>query len=228
MSVPVHAEQGYRITSPCTVERCLFQEVKAVVREAYRRLGKRVTFTPLPVRRELQSVSMGQRDATLARVSLPSSERENLEQVPFPLLRAVIGPVSADPAIRVEELEDLARFRVGCLRGGVIAALLCERAGVVPDQINGIANAVRMLQEDRIEVYVEDLVLASVVAEDLGIGIHIGEPLYWGYFYHWVNKKHAALAPELARVFREMLADGTTERLLGKYAAMRPEAHWGD
>ena len=226
--VSASAEEVYRIGSPCTAKGCVFSEVEALVREAYRRIGKRVAFTPLPVRRELQSARGGQTDASLIRVSVASSECADLVKVPFPVLRTEVSPITTNPGIRIEELEDLAHYKIGGLRGSVVVALLCERAGVLPDRINGLECGIRMLRAGRIDVFLEDRVMAAVAADKIDTRVSVGKSLYSGYFYHWVNKRHAALAPELARAFREMLADGTTKRLLGRYVDMLPSTEWDD
>lgn len=226
LTVPGGAEPEYRIGMPCEVRNCDVSPVGRVVEEAYRRIGVRVRFEVLPALRELDYANSGFLDGCLARTPGVAGAYPNLVQVPFPLLRDTIVACSVRDGIDVPDIEALQRYRVGILHGAHEVRLLCERAGVVPDYYNKLGNGLRMLREGRIDVMLEQRVPLENVAREAGVSVRFSVPLYLGYRYHWLNRRSAGIADDLARVLREMTEDGTTRRLLGSYAGMAvaPEA----
>ena len=214
------AGQELRIGRPCFLSRCDFFEVEEVLKEAYRRIGKEVSFVSLPPLRELDLADTGEIDGCLARLSSVTRPYENLTRVDYPILRYVVVACFVREDVVVNELEDLQRYRVGILGDLVVPELLCQRAGVVPMAYTKLASGLRMLEEGRIDLILEEKTLARIGAEALGMALRYSEPLYLGYAYHWLNDKHFTVAEELAGVLRQMAAEGTTRRLLGRYSGM--------
>lgn len=223
VSVPAAAHQEHVIGRPCLSDDCSFPEIESVLREAYRRVGRGISFKSLPVQRELEFANQGKTDGSLARSELITVGYPKLVKAPFPLLRIAVSPVTTNPNIRVQAVDDLKAYRVGQLRGSVAASYICDKAGVESYEFNRLSSGIKMLQEGRIDVLLEDRVLATVVAGAMDAKVFVANPLYTGHYFHWVHRKHQVLAPKLAKALKDMLADGTTEKLLGRYVEMLPD-----
>ena len=223
LPAPGQAEQEYRIGMPCVTTECQLPPLGLVVGEAYRRLGRKAIFQPLPSLRELEYANVGITDGCLVRTPSVAKDYPELVQVPFPLLRNRIVACSVRDDVEVPNQEALRQYRVGILRGSILVGLICKRVGLEPVVYNQVGNGLKMLQEGRIDMVLEEQILARIAAENLAMTLRYSQPLHHGYYYHWLHRRHAPLARELAATLREMSKDGTTRRLLGRFAEAMPD-----
>lgn len=221
---PAMAGQRYVVGMPCVDSpNCTAPEMEAVLREAYRRAGAEVAFAYLPRKRDLIEADSGIIDASHARIKSVLDKYTNLITVPTPLVADDLMAFTAKPGLRVTGVEDLKGLSVGIVRGEISAKELCEENGVTAYPVNSTRQAFIMLSKARLDAVLTTSVLGTLAAEGRGMKVYPSPSLHRNEYYHMLNRKHADFASRLAAVFKEMLKDGTTVRLLGKYAKMAPE-----
>lgn len=219
------AGQEYVIGIACINQQdCSLPELENIVQEAYDRIGRTADFRYLPFLRSLDEANTGILDGCAARTRIAAKGYSNLIQVPFPLLKHSHSAVTTKPGIKVKSLEDLEGYAVGIQRGNIAAIDLAEQAGHQVYLFNSLVGAFNMIEAGRLDMIVMDATVAEVMVQTVGLETYfISEPLAGVYTYHTLNKEHEELAPKLAFVFKEMLEDGTTKRLLGRFQALLPE-----
>lgn len=220
MSSPLFAGNSLRVSSPDLLAGAKGEEMRSLVREAYRRLGVDVTFVDLPTLRELEWTDLGEVDACLARTASVAKGYPNLVRVGFPLFHhsLVACGLARGPDIRGPA--DLRNLRVGASRGSLAALGYLLRLGLQPVVFNDFDAAFRALEEGRIDTAIGMRLLLQQATQAQAIPVRYSRPLADWNFYHWVNRGHADLAPRLAEVLRAMYEEGATARLLGEYAWM--------
>ena len=220
---PASAGETLTIGKPCLNQQCSFPQLEEFFRQAYARLGKEVRFRSLPAIREIDSADSGETDGCLLRTELVGRRYPGLVMVPYPLLHSTMVACAVRDDVKVHTAADLVGYRVGISRGGVAPHLICQEVGVVPTLLNNLSSGLKMLGEGRLDVILEEEVLLRHAAGEANVTLHCSEPLLHGYFYHWLNRKHADLAPALAEAFRAMAADGSMRKILSDYQAQMPD-----
>lgn len=222
--VTLAQEPHYVIGTPCLdVELCESPEVEALFREAYRRINATVEFTYLPLLRDLIEANSGLIDGSLVRSKTVISEYKNLLFVETPISTNTLVAFTIAPHHPVKKWDDLRGLRVGVIRGVVLSLNLCEKHGIAPYVVNSIPQAFAMLGAGRLDALVYNLHIGTVVAKSQGLDVYVSKVRHVDMFHHALNSKHADIVPKLSQVFREMLEDGTSEKLLGKWAVALPD-----
>ncbi|WP_319582279.1 transporter substrate-binding domain-containing protein [uncultured Pseudodesulfovibrio sp.] len=203
------------IGMPFLNDSCRFPVVEAFFREAYSRVGMEADFLSLPSRLELEFADSGRTDASLLRTELVASEHRELVKVPYPLLLVDFVVCTLRKDIRISRVAELARYRVGVSRGDLTASMLCGKAGVTPVQVNSLKSGVRMMEEGRLDVILEERNTVELVKAQLGKPLFLSAPLHQARLYHWLNKRNAYLAGPLAEAFKAVIAEGKGGQVFG-------------
>ena len=179
---------------------------KWFVTQAYRRLGVDATFEVLPAQRSLLLADTGGYDAELIRVPVIEAMYPNLIRVPTPIMETsflVIG--SADAQLPVESWADMADKQFAYPLGIKVIHAQAEKIGS-GYPVSSIGNMWGMLEAGRVDYLV--LPAREVEADEVqSAGFRIQTaPLEVIQLFHYLNKKHAALVPELDAQFKELLA----------------------
>lgn len=188
--------------------------------EAFKRLGIPFRMEHYTLARGAALVEQGLADAELSRVHDYGADKPYLVRVDESIVDLGFSLHAANPAIRLERLEDL---RSGNLvveyRRGL---LLCEstlkplvpaaRLSDVPTREQGLKKllAGRTDLYCEIDVYVQQELRSAEFkgAADVRKVISLGKSLPT---YPFLNRKHAELAPRLAAVLKQMKAEGLME-----------------
>ncbi len=223
--VPVSfAGQRLKVGISCyNTDDCSPSEFKAVLAEMYARSGIEVEFIVFPTSRAVQEVSCQGIDACMSRYPLTAEQYSGIIPVPFPLSEFSCVAATTKKGIVVTSWDDLRNYRIGLMRGVLIDEYLAKKHAVRYTLVNSYNNGLAMLQEGRVDVFVGIPELMKEVIRPNGVTLYFSEPIFRGYSYHYLSEKHRALAPRLARSLKEMLEDGTTRRLLGKYQTFTPK-----
>lgn len=190
-----------------------------VLREAYRRLGRKLVVHQLPGERSLVYANEGRMDGELYRKLGLDRDYPNLLIVPVPLLTFELVIFSRGTSFVVHGWESLRPYTLGFVRGNKIAQENTQGMKVEP--VPTMQQAFEKLVMGR-----TDLVLGhrasgmAVVRSQQLEGIMVLEPPLASFpVYHYLNKKHAALVPELTRVLKQMQADKTIDRIQRSFNA---------
>jgi len=184
-----------------------------VLREAYRRLGRTLVVHQLPGERSLVYANEGKMDGELYRKLGLDRDYPNLVIVPVPLLTFELVIFTRGTSFVVNGWDSLRPYTMGFVRGNKIAQE--NTKGMKVEQVPTMHQAFEKLMMGR-----TDLVLGhrasgmAVVRSQKLEGITVLEPPLASFpVYHYVNRKHEALVPELTRVLKQMQADRTIERI---------------
>jgi polar amino acid transport system substrate-binding protein len=184
-----------------------------VLREAYRRLGRTLVVHQLPGERSLVYANEGKMDGELYRKLGLDRDYPNLAIVPVPLLTFELVIFTRGTSFVVNGWDSLRPYTMGFVRGNKIAQE--NTKGMKVEQVPTMHQAFEKLMMGR-----TDLVLGhrasgmAVVRSQKLEGITVLEPPLASFpVYHYVNRKHEALVPELTRVLKQMQADRTIERI---------------
>ncbi|MBO6826754.1 MAG: transporter substrate-binding domain-containing protein [Sneathiella sp.] len=198
------------------LENCQRPEMEDFFREAYTRAGHKVEFRYAPMLRNYQLVQQGQQDAGFVRTLEALEQSTSLVPVPYPLFHIRYYAMYLRDGITVKTLDDLKNYNTGVPRGHLALMKLAREKGIKLNEVKDLANAFRMMKENRLDLVFMNRTLADEIVTklDLEDTLKISEPVHEVVTYHFVHKRHRTLAPKLARIFQEMHDDGTSQRLL--------------
>lgn len=186
-------------------------------KELSKRTGIDFVLQYLPAERALINANSGLDDGDAARVSGKqiTALYPNLIQVPGPLLKYNMAAFTRKADLTVAGPDSLKPYSVGIIRGWKIL----ERGIVGTRSFVAVENDEQLfslLDKDRVDVVVVDSTIGLRVVKTMGLkNIRLLQPpLYQGYWYPFLNKKHAALVPRIAAALIEMERDGTSQGIL--------------
>ena len=184
-----------------------------VLKEAYRRLGIDIVADPLPAERSLQAADGGLTDGDAVRMEGLEAAYPNLVRVPEQVVTAEMKAFTAGLTFPVEGWDSLKPFVVGYIHGRKIDEL--GTVGMRRVAASNTGNAVRLLREGRCDVAVLSS-MAWITIDELNAGpLRELEPAVDVVpLYHYVNRRHAALAPLLAGELRRMRQEGAIDAIL--------------
>lgn len=199
-----------------------FEFARRLYEKAFDRLGFRAEIVTLPGERALIASNSGQLDGEAGRLDGfdPEGRFPNLIRVPESLRSVDLVAYAVDPNLTLAGWPDLARgtFSVVYIRGTrIIRNRLAARiAPYRRIEVNDSVQACRILLSGRARVLVAlrpkpDTLLDTLLKtyEFRASGIHRVGDLETLEVHPYLHRRHVALVPELARVLREMKADGS-------------------
>lgn len=199
------------------LESCQRPEMEDFFKEAYARAGHEVEFSYAPMLRNYQLVQQGKHDAGFVRTLGALEQSPSLVPVPYPLFHIRYYAMYLRDGIAVKTLDDLKNYNTGVPRGHLALMKLARQKGIKLNEFKDLANAFRMMKENRLDLVFMNRTLAEEIVTKLELEnkLKISEPVHEVVTYHFVHKRHRTLAPKLARIFQEMHEDGTSQKLLG-------------
>ena len=195
------------------------QWVRRIYSEAFRRLGVPVALPAIPLQRMTEMLDRGEIDGDVGRVQAHGLAHPELVRVEEPMYDVLFGLYTLNPAIELKQVDDLAAkpWSATYVRGVAI----CERLlkSLPPGNVTAIATdeqGMEMLAMKRVDFYCSANHTMSDVSSRERYR-HLPPPrlaLSMGTvpLYPYLHRRHAALAPRLAAVLREMRAEGQIER----------------
>ncbi|MDT8445807.1 MAG: transporter substrate-binding domain-containing protein [bacterium] len=188
--------------------------IDLIVKEAFKRIGREVTYQILPGQRSLLNAVQGIDDGDLFRVKGIEDYFPNIVRVPEKLLDFEFVAFTNVPEINPQGFEEINVYSVGMVNGWKIL----ERATETAQErilVESSLQLMNLLRKGRIEIALYERYEGLAVVHQLRPNdIRVIEPpliVKEGFFY--LNKKHQALVLPLARALREMKADGSFQQL---------------
>ena len=184
-----------------------------IVREAYRRLGIAMTLHQLPGERTLLQANDGKMDGELYRKLGMEREYPNLVIIPVPLQTYEIVIFSRGTSFVVTGWESLRPYTLGFVRG--IKIVQENTHGMKVEAVATLPQAFEKLMMGRTDLVLCNRLSGMAVVRAMNVeGISVLEPALASFpVYHYLNRKHQALVPELTRVLKQMQEDRTIERI---------------
>jgi polar amino acid transport system substrate-binding protein len=181
--------------------------------EAYRHLGIDVTFTSVPSARSLEMANEGDSDADAGRTAEVGARFDNLVRVPSTIIELDYRAITRDQKLVVTGWDSLKGHRICSLLGDKL--IESRTAGLDREMMRSLPSALKMLQAGRCDVLIASQFDWSEF-DSIAPGKYCESdtPLVSVPIYHFVNRRHADLVPELTRILDSMHKDGTNERFL--------------
>jgi polar amino acid transport system substrate-binding protein len=191
-----------------------------IIKEAFRRVGLTPKIAHLPSERALVNANEGIDDGNFARIAGLDKLYPNLVIVPENICKFDFVVFTRDPSIRVVDWDDLKLYNVGIITGWKI---LEERVKQVRSltRVKDTKALFQMLVSGRVDLIISDNLQGRYLIESQQLaGITALEPfLATENMYLYLNRRHAALAPLLAKALREMKRDGSFQALMNSSGA---------
>jgi len=194
------------LVTPVNTVDTVISEV--IVREAYRRLGISVTIKKYPGERALRLADAGKVDGEVQRIDGIAKNYPNLIQIK-PAINFIAGTVFTKAVkFQVEGWQSLRPYRIGYVRGIKFAERNTEGMNALPAK--DYSNLIRMLDKGRVDIAVSPSVNGWYQIRKMGAeGISdLSPPIMKFDLFHYLHKKHAALAPRISEVFMQMKKSG--------------------
>ncbi|WP_158946686.1 substrate-binding periplasmic protein [Pseudodesulfovibrio cashew] len=203
-------------------------ECEALIEEAYRRAGMAVRFIYIPMLRDFAETSAQVLDASAGRTDVAAQGNDNIVLSATPLLKTSLVAYTVRSRPGIKTWRDLRQGKVGYLRGDMTTRNLARENKLRTTAFASLEQGFGALRAGHLAAFVTHTTFLELAeSPHLTREFNASPPLYTGYFYHALNKENGGMAVRLSRIFDEMLKDGTSEKLLGRYAFLLPESEWG-
>ncbi len=193
------------------------------MREAFRRMGVSVMFTPMPWKRGIYELQNGGIMALASGFKTP--EREVFAFFPSEWLAmedlVIVAPVVS--GVEVNSLEDLRGLRLGVVREYAYGKKFDSMSNLNKIEAASNPQLMKMLMSHRMDVAIMNKMVARAVAKKMDILAHIkfiyavhSEPLYL-FFSRARGFEAARLSREFSEAMATMRKDGTYQDIESRY-----------
>ncbi|WP_028974830.1 substrate-binding periplasmic protein [Spirochaeta cellobiosiphila] len=188
-----------------------------ILEEAYTKLGIELTFTILPPERALASSNSGATDGEVHRIKGTEKSYPNLVMVPVPINSVEGLAITKNLDLTITGWESIRPYKIGIRRG--IKYIENGTKGMDVEFNTTDEALLQKLIADRIQVAVESrLDIISILKSPKYSQLQILEPpLQSIKLYHFLNKKHSSLIPQITKVLEEMEKSGRIKEITDNY-----------
>lgn len=223
--LPAHAGQELTIAVPES-EPAYF--AFAVLKEAYARIGIKASMRRLPAPRCLVESNGGTLDGEADRTLAIEDQYNNLIRVPTSFVSVLNMAFTCRSYLDISSVEDISQYRVGILNGFKVAE---EYTHGFPNLYKGDSwsKLLSLLEQNRLDIVIapKEILSAARTSEVKECVRMLEPPLIVTPLYHYLNKKHAALVPQIDSVLKEMVVNGEIEAIK-KAAREQEKSDWED
>jgi polar amino acid transport system substrate-binding protein len=187
-----------------------------VSQEAFRRVGAEFKLVSLPSERSLMAANAGEVDGEGLRVDGLTEQYPNLLRVPERYVSISFVAFARDATISLDRgWDSLKPYRVGFIRGWKLFEAHAAGARIV-QRVETPEQLLQMLDQGRIDIALYTRSSGMALAHRMGLPAiaPLAPTLRDADMYLYLNKRHEALVPRLAKALREMKADGTYNRII--------------
>jgi len=191
--------------------------IEELARTAFKRIGVDVDVITVPVERSLINANSGLDDGDIYRVAGVEREYPNLIRVPEKVLDTDFVAYSKRSGIRIRNWADLKPYSVAYATGWKAYERNVKEAREVTNT-SSLHELPALLESGRVDVILMDRWQGRWVIQQGGYKFHLHEPPLARFErFMYLNKKHAALVPRVAKALAEMKADGSYQKLYNRY-----------
>jgi hypothetical protein len=190
--------------------------VSLIYGEAFRCLGIPVQISSFPLARGTALANQGSVDGQAGRIRAYGDTHPDMVRVEEPVMDFTFSLYTANPALHLQRAEDLAGASLQVeYRRGILFCQNTMTKFVAADRLSDITHTeqgLKKLVAGRTDIYcdIEVYVRESLNTPEFkdSTGLRKLFDLASVQTYPYVNRKHAALAPKLAAVLKQMRAEG--------------------
>lgn len=184
-----------------------------IVHEAYRRIGLEARAEVLPNERGIVSADVGDTDGDTMRIAGQEARYPHLVRVSEPVLTFDTIAFTAGMTFKVNGWESLRPYSLCVVRGMKVAEKGTE--GMNREIVISTDAPARMLKAGYCQVAILGESIWLLIDElDLGPLRALDPPVEVTPLYHYVNARHAHLAPKLADALKAMRREGVIDSIL--------------
>ena len=208
MAIPAHARDTMVFVTYSDSDTPNIVFARAVLTEAYNRLGIDIEVRYLPGYRMFKKANNGDVDGLLFNVPDLGPAYPGLIRVNSPVFYSHVVAFTRNESIKITDWESLKPYQVGYVRGFL---LVKERTKhVQTDVLDEQENMMLMLAHGRIDVAVDTYLTGIFTINKLGLlGIKAISPALEQFAsFHYLHKKHADLVPQIEIVLSTMEKEG--------------------
>ncbi|MCP4352592.1 MAG: transporter substrate-binding domain-containing protein [Desulfobacterales bacterium] len=179
-----------------------------ILKEAYQKIGIRISTTTFPAERAIRMSNSGRRDGEVNRVKGLDERYPSLVMVPVEIniLEGVV--FTTNVSFPVTGWESLRPYNIGIRIGTKFAET--GTAGMDVDKVPKNIQLFKKLSAGRNDIVVTSRLEGLWEIKKLGLkNIRILEPpLMKLSLYHYLHKKHIKLVPEIEKILKKMKQEG--------------------
>ncbi len=185
-----------------------------LTRDIFSRLGIDTEFVRVAAERALLNVEQGIDDGNLVRIAGLDERYPNMLPVGEAMIQYDFVAITRHPDANIEEWDDLAEHDVAIITGWKVVEDNVRRYRSLTKVRDGAA-LFDLLQASRVHTAVYERHQALSLMQDIGCHAAriVDPPLTSRSMYMYLNRRHAALVPQVERVLRELKADGSYQAL---------------
>ena len=200
-----------------------------ILETAYQRLDINMTTLVAPSRRALLMADTGNLDGDLFRIATVAEGYPNLVRVDFPLLKGKLHAV-----VRNREIQQLPESRtndpikVAIRRGVIIAKNTATELDMEPIHAESYEQVRTLLEMRRVDLaFVASIEGITPLANADWHHLHIlPEPVATFTLHHYLNRRHAGLAEDLAEVLVQLEQEGVRGQILRTVRGKQKDGEW--
>ena len=200
-----------------------------ILETAYQRLDINMTTLVAPSRRALLMADTGNLDGDLFRIATVAEGYPNLVTVDFPLLKGKLHAV-----VRNREIQQLPESRtndpikVAIRRGVIIAENTATELDMEPIHAESYEQVRTLLEMRRVDLaFVASIEGITPLANADWHHLHIlPEPVATFTLHHYLNRRHAGLAEDLAEVLVQLEQEGVRGQILRTVRGKQKDGEW--
>jgi polar amino acid transport system substrate-binding protein len=188
--------------------------VDQLVITAFNRIGREAKIVPMPAERSLINANRGINDGDLLRVEGIEKLYTNLVRVPVRLIDFEFVAFTKQALPPFSTWKDLKPYSVAIIRGWKILETNVQGTACLT-KVENADILFQLLESDRADIVIYERLQGYHVIRKLGISdIQVVEPpLITKPMFLYLHKKHRSLIPALEKALKELIEDGTYERI---------------
>jgi len=189
---------------------------RTVISEVYNRLGMDIEVRYLPGRRALRKANNGKVDGLLFHVPNLGISYANLIQIKAPVFYSQLVGFINNKTIKIKDWDSLNPYRIGYVRGFLLVEERLMNAQT--EAVDRAEDLMMMLSRDRIDVAVDTYLTGLYTIKKLGLQeIKVVSPALESFSsFHYLNKKHKSLIPQVEYGLSEMEKEGAILEIRNK------------
>jgi polar amino acid transport system substrate-binding protein len=191
--------------------------IDELARAAFKRIGVEVEVTTVPTERSLINVNSGIDDGDIFRVAGVEGDYPNVIRIPEKTLDNDFIAYTKRTDITIRSWADLQPYSVAYATGWKPFERNVRNVKELTKTAS-IHELFPLLEKDRADVILMDRWQGQWIVHQQGYKVHLLEPPLARFeMFMYLNKKHAALVPKVARALADMKADGSYQKLYDLY-----------
>jgi len=188
-----------------TLRDSTLSQLELSVLTAYQSVGIDVKFLRLPTKRLLHMTKSDDLDADIIRVEEFGAKYPNMIKVPVPITSDEVYAVSLASGNIVLNAENYSLYTATCLRGMLVTDVYCNAAKSTIEA-NSVEQLTLLLDNKRVQVaFIFSKILKRNELKGEQYKVHPSLVRFTAY--HFINKKHEGLLPELTKAFENEFPD---------------------